>query len=122
MCSYDYLNRCKNFAWTFFVLPLLALIVAVCEAALVLGLATRGREYELSDNWILYMLITVFISLFIFIQILICFLPTCCHRKQVRYINHLLKHLKEDLFQGLFHSEVLFMHDIKVNIFTKQNR
>ncbi|XP_060575435.1 uncharacterized protein LOC132732927 [Ruditapes philippinarum] len=82
MCSYDYLYRCKNCAWTFFLLPLLALIFAVYEATWVLDTATRGRGSNLSDYVILFVIVTFFTSLFIFIQIMICFLPICCHRKQ----------------------------------------
>ncbi|XP_060575437.1 uncharacterized protein LOC132732930 [Ruditapes philippinarum] len=82
MCSYDYLYRCKNFVWGCFLLPLFALIIKIYEDAWVLNTATRGRKNEYSPDDFIYSTMTSFPSFCLFIQIVICCLPTCCHRKK----------------------------------------
>jgi hypothetical protein len=90
MSSYDYLSRLKNFAWAFLLAPLYALISLIAEMSWVLDHAQRGRVLAFS-NYSLSVLMGIFMGLsFVIIQIMICFLPTCCHRKQVNNFYYII--------------------------------
>lgn len=87
MWSYDYFSRCKNFFWSLFVLPLYLLLY--CFVIYIWTLKSGSRVRNDGVDSVFTALAFTYLSIavsFILFQIFLCFLPTVCHRKKVRYL------------------------------------
>ncbi|XP_053384636.1 uncharacterized protein LOC123536364 [Mercenaria mercenaria] len=82
MWSYDYLSRCRNFMWTFLLIPLYILIFCLAKISWILDVATRGREQELWSYQISFLMYIFMPVSFVAIQIPLCLIPNICYRKK----------------------------------------